>query len=148
MLTRLRSYLTQGTPEELARGAALGGFLGMLPIIGQMLLAILLARLLGAHTPTALATVWISNPYTFVPIFTLNYYIGHLLLGTAVGAVEPVRVSDLPLVIDGRFPSWEQITSILTPLWIGSLLLASLVAVVLYIGVHALVPRTRIADDA
>ncbi|WP_069789226.1 DUF2062 domain-containing protein [Cyanobacterium sp. IPPAS B-1200] len=68
-------------PEAIARGFAIGVFTGSFPFFGlQMIGALLLAIILRANKVTAMMGTWISNPFTYVPIFLFNYKIGSFIL--------------------------------------------------------------------
>lgn len=71
-----------GTPNDIAKGVALGIFLGMTPTMGfQMPLAIFFAMLLKENKLAAVLGVWITNPVTAPFIYTLEYESGRLLFG-------------------------------------------------------------------
>lgn len=70
------------TPEALARGLAVGFFFGVSFFWGlQIALAVLFAYLLGGNKVVAAAMTAISNPLTSLPLYTVCYLIGHLLVG-------------------------------------------------------------------
>jgi uncharacterized protein (DUF2062 family) len=77
----IRWFLTlRGSPEAIGRGIAIGVFVAFTPTIGlQMVIAIVLATLLNANRPAAIAPVWLSNPFTIPPLFLLTYWIGTFL---------------------------------------------------------------------
>lgn len=78
-LWRIRRLQEQ--PKAIARGFAVGVFTGSFPFFGlQMIAALLLAILLKANKVTAMMGTWISNPFTYVPIFFFNYQIGVFIL--------------------------------------------------------------------
>ena len=78
----LRFLRLQGSPEQLARGMASGIFSGCFPLFGfQTILGIGVATVLRGNRLMAAAATWISNPFTYVPIFAFNYQVGHWILG-------------------------------------------------------------------
>ncbi|MEM8808345.1 MAG: DUF2062 domain-containing protein [Cyanobacteria bacterium P01_G01_bin.38] len=80
---RLRFSRSRGRPGEIARGMAVGAFVGVMPLFGvQTLVAIALAPPLRGNAVMAATTTWVSNPITFIPLYTLNFRIGQQLLGT------------------------------------------------------------------
>ncbi len=92
-----RVMAMKGTPEYLAKGLAVGVFAGCFPFLGfQILFGVSLAVLFRGHKLLAVAGTWVSNPFTYVPIFLFNYKIGRLLLGSQ----EPL------------FEDWESLHSI------------------------------------
>ncbi|QUS62363.1 DUF2062 domain-containing protein [Synechocystis sp. PCC 7339] len=71
----------QSTPHALARGLAVGSFAGMFPFFGlQTAIALVLAIPLRGNKIVAAGATWISNPFTYVPIYWFNYRLGLLLL--------------------------------------------------------------------
>ena len=72
----------EGTPGQRARGLAAGIFCGCFPIFGfQTLLGIALASVVRGNHILAAAGTWISNPFTYVPLFWFNFRVGALVLG-------------------------------------------------------------------
>ena len=84
-------------------------------------LAALLAVRFHCTLPLSVVLVWISNPVTYVPIFYFTYRIGAWLLGMEPSPPHGINVA------------WfvEQ----LVPLWVGSLLCASLAGLAAYLAV-------------
>ncbi|MBF2056801.1 MAG: DUF2062 domain-containing protein [Cyanobacterium sp. T60_A2020_053] len=77
----LRLKRLREKPEAIARGFAVGVFSGSFPFFGlQMIIAILLAILFKGNKITAVMATWISNPFTYVPIFFLNFQLGKVIL--------------------------------------------------------------------
>jgi hypothetical protein len=55
----------------------------MFPFFGfQSLLGVLLAVILRGNKIAAVTATWISNPFTYVPLFAANFQLGRWLLGT------------------------------------------------------------------
>ena len=72
----------EGTPGQRARGLAAGLFCGCFPIFGlQTLVGIALASVVRGNHLLAAAGTWISNPFTYLPLYWFNYQIGALVLG-------------------------------------------------------------------
>ena len=70
-------FKLRGSPQAIALGAAVGVFVAFTPTIGfQMAIAAVLATLLGANRPAAVALVWITNPVTLPPVFAGTYWLG------------------------------------------------------------------------
>ena len=65
-----------------------GLFVAFMPIPGQMLLAALLAVMLGCNLPLSVGLVWITNPVTMPAIFFMAYKVGALLIDVPVKEVE------------------------------------------------------------
>ena len=72
----------EGTPGQRARGLAAGIFCGCFPFFGfQTLLGIALASVVRGNHLLAAAGTWISNPFTYVPLYWFNFRVGSLVLG-------------------------------------------------------------------
>jgi hypothetical protein len=129
-LVRLR-----GRPETLARGLACGVFAGLFPFFGsQTLLAVLLAFLLRGNKILALVGPWISNPFTSVPIYAFNFYVGKWLLNDHTSTELNLR-------------SWQDIKElgieIIWPLFVGCVVVGLVCAIVSYFLGLRLIRRVR-----
>jgi uncharacterized protein (DUF2062 family) len=116
------------TRRAVGGGIWIGLFIGLFPIPGQTVLAVLLALWLRVNLPLAAIFVWVSNPITFVPIFYLAYRIGALML-------------DIPSEALPENPSWEWVSEELAlrwrPLAYGSLVMALSVSSTAYLVISA-----------
>ncbi len=76
----LSSFWNQdGSPYFNAKGIAVGVFSGCFPFFGfQTLLGIFFARLINGNLVLAAIGTWISNPFTYVPLYILNFKVGSL----------------------------------------------------------------------
>jgi len=79
----LRIIRLRSTTPAIARGLAMGVFAGLFPFFGaQTILGVFLAILVRGNKLTAAVGTWISNPFTYVPIYWFNFRVGQTLLGT------------------------------------------------------------------
>lgn len=134
-LNVVRFLRMREAPDEIAKGLALGVFIGMTPTFGfQMAIAVFFAFLLRENKIAAALGVWITNPLTAPFIYALEYEAGRVLLG-----MERVR-----------FP--QELTlgalrdlglGVLIPLCTGSLILGVLVAALSYALTLRLIPVFR-----
>ncbi|MEE4609075.1 MAG: DUF2062 domain-containing protein [Desulfobacteraceae bacterium] len=90
----------RGCSREIARGFAVGVFVGFTPTLGaQMLIAVPLAALLKANKLAAVAGVWITNPVTAPFIYGLTYLVGSRLTGAsgrlAVGFAQEMTLMEI-----------------------------------------------------
>ncbi len=75
----------EGSPGFRARGFAIGVFCGCFPLFGfQTLLGITLTRIFRGNYLLAMTGTWVSNPFTYLPLYWLNYRVGSYFLGDAV----------------------------------------------------------------
>jgi uncharacterized protein (DUF2062 family) len=134
-LNILRLIRLRAEPEDIAKGFALGIFIGMTPTFGfQMVMAIFLAMLLKENKIAAAVGVWITNPLTAPFIYALEYESGRLLLGMN-HAHFPRELSFAALKSLG----WE----VLLPLTIGSVLYGALCAVFAFSLMLQVVPVVK-----
>jgi len=110
----VRFVRLRGQPEEVAKGVALGIFIGMTPTFGfQLAIALFFAYLLRENRLAALIGVWVTNPLTAPVIYTIEYEMGRILLD-----MDRAR---LPLEF-----TWEAYSKlgwdIMYPLWVGGIL--------------------------
>jgi uncharacterized protein (DUF2062 family) len=76
----LRFLRLQGSPQYLARGIASGVFSGCFPLFGlQIIIGVTIATVFRGHRIMAAAATWVSNPFTYVPLFAFNYQVGDRL---------------------------------------------------------------------
>lgn len=128
-----------GTSHSIALGVAIGFFIGWLPIVGfQMAVAAPICLLLGANFLAAIPPIWCTNPMTLVPIYGFNYWVG--LLFVSGPRLSDFRQALSKMVEEGRDGTWREAaqtiidlsTRFLGPLWLGSFLVGSVLAIVSY----------------
>ncbi|RME04263.1 MAG: DUF2062 domain-containing protein [Planctomycetota bacterium] len=84
---KLRKYVRfilqlEDTPESIARGVAIGMFVAMTPTVGlQMLIVVFISFFIQLNRLAGIVMVYISNPFTLVPIYWLDYLTGAYLFG-------------------------------------------------------------------
>ena len=81
--------------RNISLGVAIGLFVAFWPIPGQMLIAAVFAFVLRANLPTSVALVWITNPVTIVPLFSLAYLLGGYILGVDIKIIEGFTVANI-----------------------------------------------------
>lgn len=121
----------------VARAFLVGIWFCFIPMPFQMLAAALCAIWFNANLPLSVALVWVSNPLTMPPMFYFNYKLGAWLLG------RPVLAFEFEL-------SWTWISHRLVdigiPLYLGSLIMATLSACLAYLAIQYLW-RRKIRTD-
>jgi len=103
---------------------ALGLFVCYMPFPGHMAIAGLLALAIRVNIPVAVASVWVSNPATMLPMFYAAYELGRTILGR-----EP-QPFDFELTFDWLF---ERFALVWQPLLLGSVLLGTLLSLAGYL---------------
>ena len=108
-----------GSASFNAKGIAFGVFSGCFPFFGmQTFMGLFLAKVFKGNLVLAALGTWISNPFTYLPIYFINYKIGKLLL----------RNSN-DIVFDLNFEAnniWSQGWFFIARLLLGSLLIGLL----------------------
>ncbi|MGI9306170.1 MAG: DUF2062 domain-containing protein [Gammaproteobacteria bacterium] len=88
----IHADLIRFTRTRVCRGMSVGMFWAFVPMPFQMVPAVLFCWLARANAPVALVCVWISNPFTYLPIFSAQYQIGAWLFGGEDGGWNGLRV--------------------------------------------------------
>jgi len=101
--------------QTTAKGIAIGIFCAFLPMPFEIVPAIFLAALMRGNLPFAIAGIWISNPLTWIPLYTPCY-----LLGTKILGLEPVAIDQITIFQLG----WHYVA-----LWMGCLIVGITISV-------------------
>jgi uncharacterized protein (DUF2062 family) len=122
------------TPHAVALGFAIGVFTAVTPFLGtHMVMAALLAWVIGGSVVAALLGTFIGNPLTYPLFWYSTYEVGNLMLGGSSGK-EPIDLSG------GIFQSsLEHLWPILTPMSLGSIPVGLLLAGLSYLLVRPMV---------
>jgi uncharacterized protein (DUF2062 family) len=131
-----------GSPSQVARGMAIGVFFAFTPPLGlQMIAAAILATLTYSNRAAAIAAVWITNPFTALPIYLTTYRLGRHFTPGYPGIDLKQR---LPAVIVYEHGEWlnlaqqvRELTSlgaeILVPMFVGGFIVGLGLAVIAYV---------------
>lgn len=125
--------------SSVARGAAAGFLVAFIPLPIQMLSAVLLALLIRGNILIAAASVFVSNPLTFIPINYLIIKVG----SCATGQNVPLHLFDS---INLKFDNWSNYMDVIRPLFhtigkqflVGLIIVSILSACVVFILVNIL----------
>lgn len=134
-LMLVRFSRLRGLPDEIAKGVALGIFVGMTPTFGiQMGIALALAYLFRQNRLAAVLGVWITNPLTAPVIYAVEYELGRLLLGLPRFGL-PKELS---------FQAYAELGwNIMAPLWVGGILGGVLLGALAYFVTLRLIPVVK-----
>ena len=101
---RLRLARLKAPPEVIARGAAIGVFVALLPIVPfHTVSALGLAFLTRSSKAAALIGTLVSNPFDMVPHYMFIYYLGHRLLPLKISPFSPAHIDIRVVLHEG----WE-----------------------------------------
>ena len=112
-----------GSPFFNAKGLAIGVFSGCFPFFGfQTLIGIFFAKLAKGNILLAAIGTWISNPFTYIPLYYFNYKVGSIFLDNSSN-----KILEKSLVIDDL---WKQGSIFSIKLLLGSTCVGLLFAVI------------------
>tara|TARA_B100000886_G_C20099452_1_gene357267 strand:+ start:62 stop:505 length:444 start_codon:yes stop_codon:yes gene_type:complete len=112
-----------GSPFFNAKGIAIGVFTGCFPFFGlQTLIGVFLAKLAKGNIFLAAIGTWISNPFTYIPLYYFNYKVGSIFLNNS-----PNNIIEKDLVVDDL---WKQGSIFSLRLLLGSSCVGFLLALI------------------
>lgn len=131
---------------------AIGVFMAFTPLQGfQMILAVILAIVTSSNRAVAIAAVWITNPFTMLPIYLTTYRVGRFFMPTS-GPID-VKKRLLSVLVDenGEWLNTAQQmrellalgTDILVPLFIGGAVVGLTAGVIAYFLTLVIIGRGR-----
>lgn len=147
-------FTINDTPHSVAMGTALGMFIAFTPTVGiQMGLAVVIGTLIRANRIIAVVLCWISNPVTFIPMYYGYYWLGGKILGVELWTFGNFaeRFHNLMLTRErmGYIASIKQLGfETALPLWVGSLIIATVVALPSYPLVLMALQRKKRRQEA
>ncbi len=123
-----------GTPHAIAIGFAAGVFSAMTPFLGtHLVMAALLAWIIGGSIVAAALGTFVGNPLTYPFMWYSSFWLGNLMLG----ADGHNRIIDLSAGIFQT--SFAQLWPILKPMSLGAIPLGIAAAAVAYVAVRPVV---------
>jgi uncharacterized protein (DUF2062 family) len=154
----LRVLHADDTPHRLALGIALGMFIALTPTMGfQIVLVLLLAPFIRANGRVGVPMVLITNPFTMVPIYGFNYWLGYHLL-SIFGERPGLNIEKVKNTI-GNLQIWNYVfkhfyeaqfwhslwclfikfLNVSLDLWIGSIIVGLFLAAISYVVSYKLI---------
>jgi hypothetical protein len=144
---RLRRFLAQrvlhtdDSAHRIALGAAIAMFVALLPLVGlQTILAIAVAALFRANKAVCIPIVWITNPFTIVPIYGSAWGLGRFVMASKNAANEEAMLGRLAAlardmsVLEAGF--WSELFAVFgkfgLELWVGCFVLGAAAALASY----------------
>ena len=124
-----RTIRLNGSAHSIALGLAAGAFVSASPFMGMhLLIAALIAWLLGGNIIASAVGTWAGNPISFPFIWLATFNSGHLILGTEDNAGDLPELS-LGLFIDAPI---EALLPVILPMAIGGVVVGIVMAVATY----------------
>jgi len=136
---KLRQVIgVKDSPRKIALSFGIGIFLGMSPLLGlHTLLGILAAWVFRLNKFGTLVGVYVTNPWTIVPIFTFATWLGGRLLGLE-HILPDINWRDM-----GISELMRDLEPILPPFIVGSVFLGLVCGVIGYALIYYAIVRQR-----
>ena len=139
LVKRIRKFIfwlwnQEGSPFQRALGFGVGIFSGCFPFFGlQTLMGVFIAKIFKGNSILAVLGTWISNPFTYVPLYYFNYRVGSLLLNTDQVVVDFTHITTNEL--------WSQSWYLSTRLIMGSICMGLLTGIIGGVGLYFLLTK-------
>ena len=131
------------SPRKIAISFGLGIFIGISPILGlHTVLGILVAWICRLNKFVTLVGVYVTNPWTIVPIYTFATWLGGRILGMEhiLPEIDWHNAGILDLI--------RELEPILLPFIVGSVSLGFVTGIVGYIVIyHSVVRQRRLGNN-
>lgn len=115
--------------RSISGGLALGLFIAFTPTIPlQMLFSAIGAIWLRVNLPIAIAACWVTNPFTAVWIYFMEYRLGQAVLGKLPGIYAIIEIDNIGAI--------RRLFSQATYIWTGGVILGAIAALVAYAAVQ------------
>ena len=111
LIKRIRKIIVwlwnqEGSPSQRALGFGVGIFSGCFPFFGlQTLMGVFLAKVFKWNGILAAVGTWISNPFTYIPLYYFNYRVGSLFLNEDRNIVDFSHITTNELWYQGWYLS-------------------------------------------
>lgn len=134
------------TPHRIALGIAIGIFICWTPSMPfQMILTVALSTLLRANKFVGLPFVWISNPLTIFPVYWPSYKLGRWITGSDTSGFGGLAkaFSFSASFVERVQAWWTAVWQIFWELWVGSLVIGTILAVITYFAMYRVIALYR-----
>lgn len=128
-------------PHHIAISFGIGVFIGMTPLLGiHTILGLAVSSIFRLNRLVTLMGVFITNPWTIVPIYTFGTWIGIKLLGNneSIGAIEWKSLNLLTIVSD--------LKELLPPFVAGTFFIGALSSLVSYTSILLLLKIKKVQN--
>ena len=137
LIQRIRKFISwlwnqEGSPFQRALGLGVGIFSGCFPFFGlQTLMGVFLAKILKGNSILAAVGTWISNPFTYVPLYYFNYRLGSSILNKNIVDFSHITTNEL----------WSQGWDLSSRLIIGSICMGLFTGIFGGLGLYFLLKK-------
>ncbi|UCE78589.1 MAG: DUF2062 domain-containing protein [Nitrospiraceae bacterium] len=126
------------TPHRISVAFALGVFVGMSPFLGvHTLLGIAFSYIFRLNKMVTLIGVYVTNPWTIIPIYTFGTWTGTKLLGIneVLPEIDWAHISFLGLM--------EKFSHLVKPFVVGTMSIGTVAALISYILIFNAVKKAH-----
>ena len=124
----------EGSPSQRALGLGVGIFSGCFPFFGlQTLMGVFLAKIFKGNSILAALGTWISNPFTYAPLYYFNYWVGSLLIDKKKNIVDFSNITTNEL--------WSQGWYLSSRLLMGSICVGLVTGIIGSVGLYLLLKK-------
>lgn len=122
----------------VARGFAVGLFWAFMPVPGQSIFAALSCIWLRVNVLVAMATTWITNPFTAVPFVLAAHWIGVLILGPGtLPPPSPQALGEVDMLsLEALRAGWRELRELGGAFLLGALVMSTTSAVIGYVALN------------
>lgn len=126
----LDKHVWKPTRHTFAGGLAIGMFITVQLLPGQMPAAAILAAIFRVNIPIALAACWLSNPFTYAIMIPAEYQVGKWMLSW----FSEVPITPFPKVLpEGVAETWLAFKEHAPVMLFGGLVVGALLAPISYV---------------
>jgi uncharacterized protein (DUF2062 family) len=129
-------FSVKDTPHRISIAFALGVFIGMSPLFGvHTLLGLAAAYVLKLNKLVTIVGVYVTNPWTIIPIYTFSTWVGAKCLGMnkIVPAIDWSTITFSTFIKD--------LGPLLEPFIVGTVIISIISSVASYIIIYRLIKR-------
>ena len=112
--------------KMISKGVLVGLFWGFIPMPMQMAGVMITTPLFRFNVPIGLATVWLSNPITYPPLWYLEYKTGNIML-------QRDGLTNIELTMQWFQNHWDDIV---VPLYVGTVFYSTIVSYLIYLLIN------------
>ncbi len=124
------------TPHKISMAFAVGIFIGMSPFFGiHTILGILVAYVFRLNRLATIVGVYITNPWTIIPIYTFSTWVGARCLG--IQRILP-DVDWKHITFSGLL---NDFSPLLMPFVLGTVIMATLSGIISYVIIYHLTKK-------
>ena len=122
-----REYLSTNR-KSVSKAVWIGLFWAFIPMPMQMAGVMALTPFFKFNVPIAISMVWLSNPFTMLPMYYMEYQTGNFILGRE--GIENVELS-----MDWFSENWD---TIIVPLYVGTAFYSIVISALVYLLINRL----------